>query len=370
MGGGPIGCYTGYLLAKAGFEVKIFEEHGIIGKPFQCTGIVTSSFKDIIKPRKEFLVNTLNKVKVYAPNNDFLELNLKRREFVIDRIKFDQYLANKATDNGVKLYVNHRFLSKEGNNLIIKDLKKNKKKKIEYDYVIGADGPLSQVAKTFSLYGKREFFIGQQARVKINNDESSYETYFGKNFPNFFGWIVPESENIARVGLAAKKNSNYFFKKFLNDKRVKEKDIIERQGGIIPIYNPNIQIKKNNVFLVGDAATQVKATTGGGLIHGLIAAKCLAESIINKEQYEKKIKKKIEKDLKIHLMIRNILNRFTDDDYNYLIKLAKKKKNKNIIESHDRDFPMRFSFKLLLNEPRFLFFFKKINISDIFINYL
>lgn len=361
IGAGPIGCYTGYLLAKAGLDVEIFEEHKVLGKPVQCTGIVTNSFKNIIKPRKEFLVNTLNKVKVFAPNNDFLELNLKREEFVIDRVKFDQYLANKAVDNGVKLYVNHKFIGKEKDRLIVKDLSNNKVKKKKYNYLIGADGPLSQVAKTFSLYGKRDFFIGCQARVKVNINPDCYETYFGRDFPNFFGWVVPESDKVARIGLAAKANSVYFFKKFLHRKKIKGKDIIERQSGVMPVYNPKIKTKKNNVFLVGDAATHVKATTGGGLIHGLIAAECLAESIIKNKSYENICRKKIEKDLRIHLMIRNILNKFTDKDYNYLIELAgKKKKVKKIIETYDRDFPMKFSFKLLLNEPRFLFFLKKI----------
>ncbi len=357
IGGGPIGSYSGYLLAKAGLDVEIYEEHGVIGKPFQCTGIVTNSFKNIIKPRKEFLVNTLDRVKVFAPNNDFLELKLRREEFVIDRVKFDQYLADKAVDNGAKLYVNHRFLGKQDNDVIIKNLKNNKILKKKYKILIGADGPLSEVAKAFSLYGKRDFFIGQQARVKGNFDESRYETYFGKNFPNFFGWVVPESDKIARIGLATNKNSVIFFKKFLQSKKIKEKDIIERQSGIIPIYNPNIKIQKNNVFLVGDAATQVKATTGGGLIHGLVAAQCLAKSIIRGKDYKKK---KIERDLRVHLMIRNILNKFTDRDYNHLIKLAKRKKIKKILENYDRDFPIELLFKLLFKEPRFLFFIKKI----------
>jgi len=360
IGGGPVGCYTGYLLAKAGFKVEIFEEHGIIGKPFQCTGIVTNSFKNIIKLRKEFLVNILDKVKVFAPNNDFVELKLKKEEFVIDRVKFDQYLANKSINAGTSVHLNHKFVGKEKDKIIIKDLKNKKFKKINYKILIGADGPLSQVAKTFSLYGKRKFFVGHQVRVKFKTYPDCYETYFGKNFPNFFGWVVPESDKVARIGLAAKTNSVLFFNKFLNMKNIKEKDIIDRQSGIIPIYNSTIKTQKDNVFLVGDAATQVKATTGGGLICGLTTAQCLAESIIKNEDYEKYWRKKVEKDLRLHLMIRNILNRFTDKDYNYLIKLTKKERVKKIIERYDRDFPMKILFKLLVHEPRFLLFLGKL----------
>ncbi|MEM4264021.1 MAG: NAD(P)-binding protein, partial [Candidatus Woesearchaeota archaeon] len=39
IGAGPVGSFAAYLLAKAGFEVSIFEEHEKIGLPVQCTGL-------------------------------------------------------------------------------------------------------------------------------------------------------------------------------------------------------------------------------------------------------------------------------------------------------------------------------------------
>ncbi len=359
IGGGPIGCYAGYLLAKVGLDVNIYEEDKVIGKPFQCTGIVTNSFKEVIGVKKEFLVNTLDKVKVFAPNNSFVELDLKKKEFVIDRTKFDQYLANKAIDAGVNLHLNHKFIGKKSNDLIIKDLKNNKIKIKKIKKIIGADGPLSQVAKIFSMYGERKFYVGNQVRVKGNFEENCYETYFGRNFPNFFGWVVPESDKIARIGLATRKNSLYFFQKFLRMKGVIEKDIIEKQGGVMPIYSPNVKVQKDNVFLVGDAATHVKATTGGGLVHGLMAAKCLAKSITDNKSYER-LCFNVNKDLRMHLMIRNVLNRFNDKDYDYLVKLVSGSGVKNVLGSYDRDFPLRLLVRLLVNEPRFLFFSTKL----------
>ena len=44
---------------------------------------------------------------------------------------------------------------------------------------------------------------------------------------------------------------------------------------------------KEDIFLLGDAATQVKATTGGGIIQSLMAAKELASAIENNTSYEK-----------------------------------------------------------------------------------
>ena len=48
IGGGPIGAYTAYLLAKAGEQVRIFEEHNKIGKPVQCAGIVSKNLFKVL----------------------------------------------------------------------------------------------------------------------------------------------------------------------------------------------------------------------------------------------------------------------------------------------------------------------------------
>ena len=47
---------------------------------------------------------------------------------------------------------------------------------------------------------------------------------------------------------------------------------------------------------------------------------------------------------------------FKDNDYNQLINYLSNKKARKILETSDRDYPSRFIFRLLLNEPRILCF--------------
>lgn len=290
-----------------------------------------------------------------------MELKLESEELVLDREKFDDHLCKKAVNTGARLFLNHKFIGKKNkNHLIIKDIKNKKIKTIKTDILVGADGPLSQVAKSSNLFGKREFYMGIQARVKLKTEKEKncYETFFGKRFPKFFGWIVPENENIARIGLATKTNANFYFDNFLKSKDIKKKDIVEKQAGLIPVYNPRNKTHKGNTYLVGDAALQIKATTGGGIIQGLSAAKKLNESIINKKNYEKEWKKTIGKELLISLHIRRMLNKFSDKDYNILISLAGRKKIKGILKRYDRDSPSKLLSRLIIKEPRFLYFSK------------
>ena len=349
IGAGPAGSYTAYLLSKKNRDVNVFEEHKNIGLPIQCAGVTTSLLKNIIKLKKDVIVNEINKARIFSPNKKFIEVNLKEKNLVIDRNKFDNQIADMAKQQGAKFFLNSKFIANKRNIAIIKE--KSKIKKIKFDYLIGADGPLSQVAKSNNLFNKREFWQGIQARVKLKNDNAiEFYPYFGT-----YAWVVPENEEIARVGLVSKRYTNVLFKNFLfKFKNIKQKDIIEYQGGIIPKYTPNIKTQKNNVYIVGDAACQVKATTGGGIIQSLIASKTLTDSILNNKNYEKQWKKLLGKELYLHYKSRNMMDKFKDKEWNKLLNLV----DKEVLENNNRDNISTMILKLLIKKPSLLYFTK------------
>jgi geranylgeranyl reductase family protein len=355
IGGGPIGCFLGSLLAKQGLDVCVYEEHDVIGQPVQCTGIVTGKIREIIEIKDDFIVNKLNKAKVNSLNNS-VDLELSE-ELVLDREVFDQYMAKKALQNGAKIALNHKFIGIEDDNILFS--KDNKIIKVKADKIIGADGPLSAVAKSANIFENRLFYTGIQARVKDKFDAQCYETYLGSICHDFFGWVVPESNEVARVGVASRSSPIKYFNKFLELKGIKEEDIIDKQGGLIPIYDKNIAVQKDNVFLVGDAAGHVKATTGGGLVPGLRAAKILADCIVKDKNYRKELKK-LKREMWIHLKVRQILNNFDDKDYDKLVEIIGKEKIQDILRKHDRDSPFKI-LKVVLAEPRLLLYIKKLN---------
>lgn len=362
IGAGPIGGQTAFLLAKKGFEVHLYEEHPQVGKPIQCTGLMTISLNEVLpEPKnelKEALVNTTEHVQVIAPNNE--KIDVKSKEYIVDRTLFDSHFVNKAVDAGCILHDQHRFIKKENGSLVFKDIKNNETKEIKRSQetiTIGADGPLSAVAKEFGLFGQREFFYGIQVRASGNFDSNSYQAYFGNEIaPQLFAWVVPESSTIARVGLGTRQNTNQFFQKFMQQHNFKQ---IDMQAGPIPIYNPKLktQDKKERVYLVGDAATQVKATTLGGLIPGLKAASCLAEAIAENKNYEQLWKKKIGRDLWLHLKARKTLDKFSDADLNKLIVMLNRPKARELLEKYDREKPFKL-LSIIFKQPKLIYFAK------------
>jgi digeranylgeranylglycerophospholipid reductase len=344
IGAGPAGNFFASKKAKQE-EVHIFEEHKSVGNPVACTGILTDSVKRVMDDiPKSLVISKINTFKMIAPNGKPLYVDLKKTNMVLDRAGFDQFVADKAIDAGAKLHLNEKFLGYK--KLKDKYVLRTNKKTYDTNMIVGADGPRSAVAKAAGIYGERKFVYGYQARCKYPGLEPGVTVIY-MNLGEF-SWIVPEDDKIARVGVigVAGKKLERDYKTLLGKAK-----ILEDQSGLIPLYNPKQQLRKRgeDVFLLGDAATQVKATTYGGIIYGLIAGTQLAE---NKETYEKTFNGKLGKDLWISLKMRELMNNMSEEQANQLIDIFNKKENNQVIASHDRDFPSKFVVQLLMKEAK------------------
>lgn len=360
IGAGPVGCYVAYLLAKAGKRVEIFEEHYNVGKPVQCAGLVTKKILDILDfPIDKAVINKINKAIVFSKNKK-LSLKFKNPDLLLDREKFDLLMAKKAVLAGAKLMPGYEFLSLARKNkkivVKLKNLKKNKIEFLETDILIGADGPRSKVAR---FINKREIKLGfaTQARMRLKKPaaKSTMWIWLGQ-LTKFFCWFVPEDPKTARIGLGdfLETGNPKNLKKLLQKFKGK---ILEYQGGLVPLYS-KIKVQEDNIYVVGDAACQVKASTGGGIVPGLQASKCLAKAILEGKNYTKELKA-LNKELALHLKIRKVLNKFSDRDFDTLLELLSKPKAKRILESLPRDGYRKKAVKLLLAQKKLLLFARR-----------
>ena len=347
IGAGPAGSF--YASKEKNSDVHLFEEHKKVGIPIACTGILTDSVKNFVKIPKDIIVSKIERFKIVAPDGKSVYIDLKKVNMVLDRAAFDQHLYSKAVDNGVHMHLGEKFLGYKtisDNKSKKKYFIKTNKRVYSTDMIVGADGPKSNVAKAAGIYGDRRFIMGWQARCKFPNLEPGV-TEIRLNLGEF-SWIVPEDNKIARVGVIGVNNIRLRndYKKILGASK-----IIEDQSGIIPLYNPkqDLRKKKEDIFLLGDAATQVKATTYGGIIYGIIAGSYLAE---DKETYVKRFNSKLGKDLWISLKMRELMNNMTNEQANDLIDIFQKKNNNEILSSNDRDFPSKFIVQLLMKEAK------------------
>ncbi|MBS3143319.1 NAD(P)/FAD-dependent oxidoreductase [Candidatus Woesearchaeota archaeon] len=320
IGAGPAGSYLSSLLDD---EVKIFDYKENIGKPIQCTGVLTNRFQDYIKEKK-FVDNKIYNIELNSKNESHI-ISLKKPEFIINRYKYDNFLLQKAIDKGAKFYPKHQFRDFRENMIYFSN-----GEKVKTDILIGADGPLSKVNRISNIQNKKHW-VAKQIKVKYKTELDTYKVYF--NIPDFFSWIVPEDENTARIGCASSSNINQHFDNFMRKLNVKKENILEYQGALIPQYNPMQKYQKGNVYLIGDAASLIKNISGGGLLPAIKSSHALANSLNKNKDYKKELSKILLKSLNLNYLTRKVLNKFNEKDYDKLIKLLKEYK----LDKLDRD---------------------------------
>ena len=241
IGAGPIGSTLAYELAKEDINVCLIDKKKVIGLPLQCAGIINKRVLDVNQFPDELIFDSYLSSKVLA----------------IDDLKGKVSFQNESTEKSIKSKI-----------------------------IVGADGPLSIVSSAFG--NDFDYYCASQYLVKIeedNNQMSFVDLYaYGDLFPGFI-WQIPVSENIFRIGLF----SNYDYKRqneilndfLMNEFQYENYEIIEKYKGKIPIYNKENKLFKNRALIIGDAASQVKPTTGGGLLIGFEAVGMAKKAIVN-----------------------------------------------------------------------------------------
>jgi digeranylgeranylglycerophospholipid reductase len=95
-----------------------------------------------------------------------------------------------------------------------------------------------------------------------------------------FAWLVPVQSGYTRVGLMCARNARRALTRFLDDVAPQWREWEDVHLASKPIAQmPLRQSYAERVLVIGEAAGQVKATTGGGIYYGLLAARLAAETI-------------------------------------------------------------------------------------------
>ena len=297
VGAGPAGSIAAISALKNGSEVVMSEDHSVCGLPENCSGLFSldglNSLKTFID-YKQFVINPIYGANIYLADQ---KISIRKKTpvgFVCDRSQMDFSLAKTAESLGAKINFQER----------IKD-------KFHSDNIIGADGPLSTVASHFGFPKIKKYAATLQARIPYKSTEPIVEVHISEKFPGFFAWIIPHNEEFAEIGLGVELPNqvhtawNYLLKmKKIDGYGIKPK------GAIIPIVTrqkTGLRVGKKNICLVGDAAGQVKSTTGGGVIFGGNCAAIAGKHFSNPSRYELEWKLRFGIDLKVHNIIHNHL---------------------------------------------------------------
>ncbi|MFQ6090969.1 MAG: NAD(P)/FAD-dependent oxidoreductase, partial [Candidatus Bipolaricaulia bacterium] len=176
--------------------------------------------------------------------------------------------------------------------------------------------------------------------------------------PGFFAWAVPSSPGRARVGLgtAQREALRGCFARLMGQF---PGDPAAINGGLIPIGPPSRTVA-DRVILVGDAAAQAKPTSGGGLYTGIVCAKIAGEiaaravkgGMKTLEEYERRWRGLLGRELWFGLLAHRLFAGLSDDELSRIIAALDDPEILGIIAEYgDIDYPSLL-IKEMARRPR------------------
>ena len=350
VGGGPAGSFTAWNLSKLGVETTVFEEHAEIGVPSHCAGHISipSLRKLGLYPLPKGIVeNTFSAANFYSPNGTSFSVRLERPvTCALNRELFDKFLATKAEAAGAHYRLGsrvHSLMIDAGFAKGVNIEHTSGVESIEAKVVVDAEGISARFVKEAGLAAPRGngLVYGVEAEVENVGDleTDAVEVFLGKEYaPGFYGWIMPLPNERAKVGLATKTgNPNALLQKFMLKHPVAAK-LLKGSQVKQPSFHPitlggPIKNYSNGFLAVGDAASQVKPTTGGGVIFGLmcgqIAAKTAFEAIKRNDmgssflrKYQERCDEKLGFDFAVMLRIRRFLDSLSDKKIDSILRVC------------------------------------------------
>ncbi|RZN14393.1 MAG: NAD(P)/FAD-dependent oxidoreductase [Methanosarcinales archaeon] len=344
VGAGPAGAIAARCSAKHDANTLIIEEHPYIGSPVQCTGIISIKALDEcdLKPESSFVYRNIRGANIYSPGNHCIKIDGgKTKAHVIDRKIFDRILVAKALDEGADLILRTKAtaLKNNKNGAVLTVRQNGTLQEIQTKVVIGADGIQSSVARMSGLgrVGKILSCIQVEGQYEMA-DADFVEIFLGNNVaPGFFAWVVPAADSIARIGLcvnssnSANRSAHQYLKKLLKEHSIVSTRYHGSSTSMVVGGMPVGALKHtctDAVIIVGDAAGQIKPTSGGGIYTCAVCAKIAGgvasigdASKKGLELYDTMWRKCIGKELTIGMHIHNTIGNFSDQRLDEFINI-------------------------------------------------
>jgi digeranylgeranylglycerophospholipid reductase len=313
IGAGPAGSYIAYKLASSGYNVAVFEEKSAPGLDVCCTGIISTECFQSLDLGTDVILTKLNSAKFFSPSGKCLRLQTEKvQAYVVNRLLLDKAIACKAQAQGAQYFFSSPVIDiiPGKDSIQAETLCSGAREIFNARAVVLANGFKPKLPQKLGLGRIKNFLVGAQVEIEAKN-VNEFEIYFGQEIaPGAFAWLVPTSANKAYVGLLATSQAKLHLQKLLNNLfsqgRIASREVEIRQKAV-PV-GTLARSYGDRILVIGDAAGQVKPTTGGGIYFGHLGAR-IASEVLNEalssdnltagqlSRYQKQWKAKIGKEL-------------------------------------------------------------------------
>jgi digeranylgeranylglycerophospholipid reductase len=355
VGGSAAGLLTAAKVAAGGRDVRVLDARAGLD-PTPRSLIVTHHFREQLREvASSSIVNEIRRFELFTDGRS-AEVALRRPDLIIERARLIPALANEACKAGARLSFDSHFLGLAPNSrgLRLEVETRGKREEIHADSVVGADGATSRVGRSAG-WPAVETVPLVQAIVRLPKDcrPDTTRVWFVPDDTPYFYWLIPENESRGALGIIGEGSGQETKKRIERFLEKKGMEPLEWQGARIPVYRKWVPVERRvgngSVFLVGDAAAQVKVSTVGGIVTGFRGAQGVADALLGARKSGEL--RALRRELDTHWLIRKTLHHFQQKDYSYLVDLLNSATRESLGEIH-RDHSTRLLWTVLRRQPR------------------
>ena len=337
IGAGPGGAQTALALAERGRSVTLLDTRYDIGNKI-CTGIVSTQCVEEYSIPEELQRFTASGATVHTPTGRSIVINRSESQAVaLDRERFVQHLASSAVKTGATLMLGHRVTDVDINKFGVRvsAIANGRTEVIEARSIVLATGFQAPLAAQMGL--DATYAIGLAAQLEIETDDiDRVQVYARRYLPQTsFGWVSPTGPGTAHIGLLGREHPRSVLQGFtdgLDSDGFKYQPTSRPRFWGVPL-RASRRSYAYRCLAVGDAAGQIKPTTGGGIYYAMKAADMAAQTLDDAlarddfskgrlKKYEDSWKSLLGKELRIGYMARLFYERLTDAELDRILVAA------------------------------------------------
>lgn len=363
-GAGPVGSAAARACAGAGLSVLCLEEHGTIGHPVQCAGLLSDNALAECGVSDRSVMHRVSGARFVSSLGSELLIDAGRtKACVVDRGVLDREMAAAAADAGAEYRTKTAVCVIGDGTVSTRGVSGHQE--FGFRVLIAADGPRSTVARLKGVARARTTLAGIQAEIPCATDERFVEIYPDAS-PSFFAWAIPSGGNRVRVGLCGTGGVKDCFEAFLRRFGTDRESVkgcasdggaggscgstLHLVAGALPL-GVMPQTYGDGVLYTGDAAGFAKPTSGGGIYTGVRSARhaavtaiecCERDSFADTDlaAYERRWKQDIGRELSIGYRLFEARQKLTPGDINRILQTLNDPEIKEVIaECGDMDRP-------------------------------
>jgi len=277
VGAGPAGSRVAQRLSQLGYSVVVVEKNLSLGDDICCTGILSQECLSAFSLDNGLVLRQASSAKFLAPSGEYLRFCRQSPvAAIVDRARLNAHLAKMAQASGARYLFGAKAgdisIQDDGVEVILNG--QSEERVLRAKAAVIATGFGSTLPAKLGLGEIKQFVLGAQSEVATNGIDE-VEVYFDQELtPGGFAWLVPTTDGRGLAGLLTSDQADISLENLL--------EVLSSQGKITsnqaaPTYDivplkPLARTYADRVLVVGEAAGQVKPTTGGGVYYGLLCA--------------------------------------------------------------------------------------------------